>query len=493
MASKLPPTKNQTLVIAPLFLPKSMPPQQDTSHPAPLQLERALGPLTAGALLAGTVIGTGIFLVPSTMARETGSVAGVFLVWLFGAILSLCGAFTYAELGSSLPAAGGEYVFLRKAYGPLWGFLFGWQQIVIGKTGSIAAIGLAASLFLSHLYPPLTEDILTVEGFKVSGMQVLAIGWIALMTFINVFGVGRGGALQALLTALKLGAILGLIGIAFTSGEGSWDHFTATSTATTESPTRGTFIGYGAALAAALWAYDGWNNLTMVSGEIRQPHKTIPRVLIIGILGVAAIYILTNLAYFLILPLEEVQKTQGVAQEVAIRLLGENGGKALTLAAILSTLAALNGAILAGARIFYAMADDGLLYRGLNRLHPRFKTPIRALLLLALLATLLILILGHDKVAFERVLDYALLGTWGFYGLTSIAVIVLRVRHPELPRPYLTVGYPYIPLIFSLVAFLFCCSIALRRPEESLLGLALLLLGVPFYLYFKGSAPQGKP
>jgi len=465
---------------------------QPSSPKRPDELHRALGPLTSGAILAGTVIGTGIFLVPSTMARETGSVAGVFAVWLFGALLTLCGAFTYAELGSSLPEAGGEYTFLRRAYGPIWGFLYGWQQIVIGRTGSIAAIGLAASLFLGYFMGGLDSDILVWGGFAISGLQVAAIVCILFLTFINLFGIARGGTLQSVLTAIKIGAILALVALAFGSSKGSWQNFLVD----TPKPARtltAQLSAFGAALSAALWAYDGWNNLTLVSGEIRDPDRTIPRVLITGILAVAVIYMLANLAYFYILPFQEVQQSQRVAQDVATRLLGSVGGQALTLAAVVSTLAALNGSILSGARIFFAMSRDGLFFKGLSAVHPIHRTPVRALMFQCLFASALILLLGHDKAAFERMLDYALFGTWGFYGLTSLAVIVLRYSHPDLPRPYLTVGYPWVPLIFSAVALLFCISIALRRPEESLMGVLFLLAGLPFYVYWRRRAAIAPP
>jgi len=440
--------------------------------------------LPAAALLAGTVIGTGIFLVPSTMARETGSVVAVFLVWLFGAGLSVCGALTYAELGAALPEAGGEYAFLRKAYGPLFGFLFGWQQIVIGKTGSIAAIGLASSLFLSYLFPELKSDILTVGALNISGIQIVAIGWILLLTLPNLLGVAKGGALQLVLTLLKILAIFALVMLALSYSNGSWLRL-LTEKGVPDPHLGSQWAGWGAALAAALWAYDGWNNVTLVSSEIKNPTKTIPRVLIFGILGVAMIYILTNLAYFYVLPLEEIQTSQHVAQDVATRILGETGGKALTIAAIISTLAALNGAILSGARVFYAMARDGLLFKGLSHIDAVHHTPSRALAVQSLLAALLILLLGHDKAAFERVLDYALFGTWAFYGLTAMAVILLRRSHPDLPRPYRTLGYPWIPLAFSLVALLFCLNIGYRRPTETLMGLVLLVIGLPLYRFFR--------
>lgn len=462
-----------------------------TPHPTP-DLHRALGPLPAAAILAGTVIGTGIFLVPSTIAREVGSVGMVFAIWIVGALLSLAGALTYAELGSAFPAAGGEYVFLRRAYGPLWGFLFGWQQIVIGKTGSIAGMAIALALFLGYFVAGLDQDWLRFESaagvFRLTGLQFVAIAAIAALTAVNMIGVALGGAVQSFLTVLKVAAILALAALVFGSGQGSWEHFQAApGPAATGWMERVTAIG--AALAAALWAYDGWNNLTLVGAEIRDPHRIIPRVLILGVLGVAAVYMLANLAYFYALPFGVVQQSERVAQDAAALALGHWGGTALTLAALVSTLAALNGSILTGARIFYAMAADGLFFRSLAALAPSRRTPARALILQGLLAAGLILIFARDKAAFERLFDYALFGTWGFYGITVLAVIVLRRRHPDLPRPYLTLGYPWIPLVFAGVALLFCLSIALRRPAETAFGLGLLLASLPFYYYWRRRIP----
>lgn len=445
------------------------------------ELDRALGPVASAAILAGTVIGTGIFLVPSTIARETGSVAGVFAIWLFGALLSLAGALSYAELGSTFPAAGGEYVFLRRAYGPVWGFLFGWQQITIGKTGSIAGIAVALAYFLGYFVPGLGEDL---PGFGMTGIQATAIAAIALLTLVNARQVAFGGGVQSLLTALKIGAILALAVLVFGSGNGSWSHFLHPGTPPPDSPVA-RLLAVGAALSAALWAYDGWNNLTLVGSEIREPERTIPRVLILGVLAVAVVYMLTNLAYFYALPFPAVQHSPRVAQDVALAVLGPVGGAALTVAAVISTLATLNGSIMAGGRIFYAMAQDGLLFRALGRLDPVTRTPVLALLAQFGLATALILAFARDKTAFERILDYAMFGTWGFYGITVIAVIVLRYRHPDLPRPYLTLGYPWLPLLFALVALLFCVSIALRRPAETTAGLVLLVISLPFYFFWR--------
>lgn len=452
-----------------------------------LELDRALGWGAAAALLAGTVIGTGIFLVPSTIAREIGSVEGVFFVWIFGGLLSLGGAFSYAELGAAYPEAGGEYVYLRRAYGPLWGFLFGWQQIVIGKTGSIASIATAFALFAHFFVPSMQQSFEMLPAgsvsWQVDGIQLTALSSVLVLTALNYLGIAVGGRIQTVLTLLKVGAILTLAALAIASGRGSWHHFAVSSAMLT--PSAVGLGGFFAALAAALWAYDGWNNLTLVAGEVRNPHRIIPRVLISGIVVVMAVYLLANVAYFFVLPLEAVQRSERVAQDVAAVAFGERGAAAITVAALISTLAALNGAILVGGRVYYAMARDGLFFRHMADLSPVHRTPAKALLLQCVFACALILIFGRDPHAFEHLFTYAIFGLWGFYGITALAVIVLRRRHPHLARPYRTFGYPWVPLIFLMVSAAFCLSMLIERPRETGLGLLFLAAGLPFYAFWR--------
>lgn len=457
-----------------------------------VQLKRALGWLAASALLAGTVIGTGIFLVPSTMAREIGSVEGVFLVWIFGGLLSLAGAFSYAELGAAFPEAGGEYVYLRRAYGPLWGFLFGWQQIVIGKTGSIASIATGFALFLSFFRSELQQQVTLGDAggavLQVNGIQLTALASVVALTAVNYLGIVVGGRVQTALTGVKVAAILGLAALLVASGKGSWSNFSS-GIARQEAASAG-LGGFFAALAAALWAYDGWNNLTLVAGEVRNPGRVIPRVLIFGVASVMAVYLLANVGYFYILPLDAVQRSDRVAQDVAAVAFGGAGAAVITVAALVSTFAALNGAILSGGRVYYAMARDGLFFRHMAELHPFHRTPGNALWLQGLLACALILIFGQDKLAFERLFNFAIFGLWGFYGITALAVIVLRYRQPDLHRPYRTLGYPWVPLSFSAVSAAFCWNMLIDKPQETLLGLAFLATGLPFYAFWRISAPR---
>lgn len=462
---------------------------QGTASPR-TELHRGLGWLSAGALLAGTVIGTGIFLVPSTMAREMGSVTGVFVVWVFGGLLSLAGAFSYAELGASFPEAGGEYVYLRRAYGPIWGFLFGWQQIVIGKTGSIASIATAFALFLSFFEGGLQQTVAGLDDWPawlhLNGIQITAMVAVLLLTAANYLGIAIGGGIQTVLTLLKVAAIVCLALLLLGSEHGSWAHFT--SRAGTDQ-TAGVGLGaFFSALAAALWAYDGWNNLTLVGGEVRDPHRVIPRVLILGVSAVMLVYLLANLAYFYVLPIESVQRTERVAQDAAALAFGDRGAAVITVAALISTFAALNGAILSGCRVYYAMARDGLFFRHMANLHPTHRTPGKALWLQGLLACALILIFGRDQRAFEHLFNYSIFGLWGFYGITACAVIVLRQRHPQLSRPYRTFGYPWIPACFLIVSAAFCLNMLVVKPEETLLGLLFLASGLPFYFYWRSSA-----
>ncbi len=451
---------------------------------APVQLVRGLGLIESSAIVTGSVIGTGIFLVPSTIARETGSVAGVFLVWLIAGLLSLAGALSYAELGAAMPHAGGEYAFLRRAYGPFWGFLFGWQQLVIGKTGAIASIATAFAIFLEYFLEGARGEAVRLPlGFfflSLSDVQIVAIFATVGLTALNYLHIAVSGVMQSLLTLIKIAAILALAGIVLAWGPGHWSNL--------QSPgglvgTHG-WLGYAVALSAALWAYDGWNLLTHVGEEVRDPHRTIPVVLILGMLGVTATYMLTNLAYFYILPLETVVRTERVAQDVALATFGAWGGAVITLIAAVSTLATLNVSILTGARVSYAMARDGLFFRPLADIHPVHRTPAKGLFLQCLAAVALILILGRHKDAFERLFNFAMFGTWLFYGITALAVIVLRRRYPDLPRPYRALGYPWVPLIFAAAAAVFCFGMILSRPADTLLGLALLAGGVPFYWYW---------
>jgi APA family basic amino acid/polyamine antiporter len=450
-----------------------------------LELKRDLGVWSAAAIVVGTVIGSGIFLVPSSMVKSVGSPVMVFAVWIFGGLLSLFGALSYAELAAALPQAGGEYVYLREAYGPLWGFLYGWTQMWVAKSGSIATLATGFFIYLANFRPELEHTWLIVplpigeagQPLEIRYGQVLAMGVIAVLALINYFGVRVGGDVQVLFTLVKVALIAAIILIGLGSGAGSGANYQSST------PAPGGITGFFAALIAALWAYDGWNNVSMVAGEVRNPQKNLPRALIVGTLAVIAIYLLTNLAYFYVMPASAVASTDRVAGEMMRRILGPRGAGAVSIAAMISIFAALNGSILSGARVPFAMARDGLFFRRVGFVHPGHRTPSVSILVLTGWAALLVLSGRYDQLY-----TYVIFASVILYGMATASVIVLRFKRPEMPRPYRTLGYPLVPILFVLGIACLVISTLWHSPRESLMGLVLIALGLPFYFYWKRRA-----
>jgi APA family basic amino acid/polyamine antiporter len=448
----------------------------------PVELKRDLGAWGAASIVVGTVIGSGIFLVPSTMIQAVGSPKMVFLVWVAGGLLSVFGALTYAELAAALPEAGGEYVFLREAYGPFWGFLYGWTQMWVAKSGSIATLATAFFYYLANFRPDLERVFYTIPlplgarggPLEVRYGQFLAMAVILLLAGVNYFGVKFGGWVQIAVTVTKLGLILTIVVIGLGSGQGSAAHYQSGIAVP------GGAGGFFVALVAALWAYDGWNNVSMVSSEIRNPQRSLPLALILGTLTVLAVYLLTNAAYFFVLPATQVAASNRVAADMMRQILGNRGADAVSIAAMVSIFAALNGSLLSGARVPYAMARDGLFFRSVSRVNPRYHTPGVSILALSLWSALLVL-----SGRYEQLFTYVIFASWILYGMTAASVVVLRWKRPELVRPYRTVGYPVLPVLFVLGAGCVVFFTLRQSPRESILGLALILLGFPFYLHWK--------
>ena len=446
------------------------------------ELRRELGPWAASAIVVGSVIGSGIFLVPKTMVSNVGSPEMVFVVWIFGGILSLAGALSYAELAAALPEAGGEYVYLREAYGPLWGFLYGWAQIWVLRGGSIATLATGFFYYLANFRPELEGVLGSIPvplgpgggPIEVRYGQILAMSVILVLAVINYMGVKFGGGVQVAATVVKIGLIGAIVVIAFAGGAGSSANYSSTVAAS------GGVGGFFGALVAALWAYDGWNNVNMVSSEVKQPQRNLPLALIAGTVVVIAVYLMANLAYFWVLPAREVAQTDRVAAEMMRRILGGPGAGAVSIAAMISIFAALNGSILSGARVPYAVARDGYFFPPLARVHPVHRTPGLALLALCGWSSLLVLSGRYDQL-----FTYVIFASWIMYAMTTAGVIVLRRKRPDLPRPYRTLGYPVVPVLFVLVAVCLVISTLFQSPRESLMGLVLIILGLPFYFYWR--------
>jgi APA family basic amino acid/polyamine antiporter len=444
------------------------------------ELKRDLGLWGAISIVVGTVIGSGIFLVPRTMIRNVGTPEFVFLVWIVGGLLSLAGALTYAELAAAMPEAGGEYVFLTEAYGPIWGYLYGWTQMWVAKSGSIATLATGFFLYLANFWPSLEVVMFKATlpfgyPFEIRYGQLLAMALIMGLAGLNYIGVKVGGRIQIIVTVLKVG----LIGFVIMAGV----FFGPRGGAVASAPqTHLTLSGFIAALVAALWAYDGWNNVSMVSSEIKNPRRYLPLALIGGTLAVAGIYLAANFAYFHVLTGAEVAESPRVAAVMMQRLFGGWGANAVSIAAMISIFAALNGSILTGSRVPYAMARDGLFFRSMAAVNPHFHTPGVATMGLSAWGAVLVLSGKYEDLA-----DFVIFGSWILYTMTTAAVIVLRKKKPDMPRPYHTWGYPIVPLFFVAAALLIEGVTVINQPWQSGLGIVLILIGIPFYFYWKKS------
>jgi APA family basic amino acid/polyamine antiporter len=450
------------------------------------ELRRDLGIWAALAIVVGTVIGSGIFRVPQSMILNVGTPRMVFLVWVAGGALSLAGALTYAELAAAMPGAGGEYVYLTEAYGPIWGFLYSWTQMWVAKSGSIATLATAFFEYTAHFVPQFEQIWFRAGPFSIKYGQVFALGLILLLGGINYLGVRLGGDLQVAVTAVKIGLIAFVIMAGLLYSHPIYSQ-TAQVAAAGELPsTPPIFAGFIAALVGALWAYDGWNNVGMVASEIRNPQRNLPVALIGGTLAVIAIYMLANSAYFRVLSPAEVGAHKLVAAEMMQRIQGPAGASAVSIAAMISIFAALNGSILTGARVPYAAARDGLFFRSAARVHPAFHTPGVSILMLSAWSSVLVL-----SGKYEELFDFVIFGSWILYAMATASVFVLRRTRPDLPRPYHTLGYPVVPLLFLIGATVLEISTLWTKPKESIAGIVLILMGLPFYFYWRSLISNG--
>ncbi|MEO8025127.1 MAG: amino acid permease, partial [Bryobacteraceae bacterium] len=446
------------------------------------ELRRDLGPWAAAAIVVGTTIGSGIFLVPTDMVQAVGSVHMVFLVWIVGGLMTLFGALTYAELAAAMPGAGGEYVYLNAAYGPFFGFIYGWTQMWVAKAASIATLATGFFGYLANFAPGLTGVWLTIPvpigpnggPFEIRYGQLLAISVVLFLGGVNYVGVKVGGNVQVFVTILKIILIGGLIGFGLFGGAGN------TANLSSSVPAPGGFTGFFAALVAALWAYDGWNNGVMVGSEIKNPQRNLPLTLVFGTLAIMGIYLAANIAYFYVLSGAEVAAAEEgrVAAVMMRHVMGPVGASLVSVAAMLSIFAALNGSILSGSRVPYAMARDGYFFASAARVHPQFRTPFVSIILLSVWSSLMVL-----SGRYKELYTIVIFPSWVLYGMTAAAAIVLRKKRPDMPRPYRVVGYPVVPVLFVIVASILVYATLQGSPRESAIGLVLIAAGLPFYFH----------
>jgi APA family basic amino acid/polyamine antiporter len=449
------------------------------------ELARDLKLSHAGAIVVGTIIGSGIFLVPTEMMQAVGSARIVYLAWIVGGLLSFFGALTYAELGAMKPQAGGEYVYVRDAYGPLAGFLYSWTWFLIAKPASIATIttGLVRILETFSVFSFFSRACI-VHPLAVTYGQLVAIAATILISGLNYIGVRRAGEFQFLFTLLKVAIILGIVAVGFSYRGGTWSNF-----ATEFAGAKGGVAGFFAALVAALWAYDGWNDLNMVAGEIRNPQRNIPLSLIWGVATVGALYILVNAAVQYVLPAAAIAGSERPASDAVALVLGRAGASLVSAGMAVSMLVTLNGTIMSGARVPFATARDGYFFKAIAQVHPRFHTPSISIVVQCGLAIVLLLFGG----SFRQFFSLAIFAEWLFYMIAGSTVFVFRRRDPQAERPYRVWGYPVVPAVFVLVSAALLYYTFTDNLKMSELGCLAILAGVPVFYFFASRRPTAVP
>lgn len=455
------------------------------------QLKRSLGLPSAIMIVMGSIIGSGIFLTPQSIAA-TVQVPGLMIwVWIVSGLLTLAGALTNAEIASEITDTGGQYVYFRVLYRDWMAFLYGWTSFVVYQTASIAAIAVAFAKYLEY-FVPLPHLNANLEAWHVPftsiaplddiGVKLVAVAAIMFLAGVNYLGVQLGTYVQNFLLILKVIAIGGIIILAFAAGEGSVANFFPLW----GEPASGNFFGaIGVAMIATLWCYDGWNNLTYIAGEIKEPQKNIPRALVLGTLAIILIYVLTNLAYLYVLPIAEIAKSDLVAADAMQRVFGAQGGAITAVIVMISTFGIVNTTTLTTARLYFAMAKDKLFFANFADVHPKYRTPGKAIMIQGVWSALLTF-----SGTYDQLFTYVVFAGWIFYVLGGFGIFILRRKNPNAQRPYRVPGYPLVPILFIIVATWFVLNTIIEQTADSMVGLLLVVAGIPFYLYWKKQVQQ---
>jgi basic amino acid/polyamine antiporter, APA family len=459
------------------------------------ELTRGVGAWAAIAVNVTNMIGAGVFFKTRVMTCNVGSAKVVMLVWIAAGLLSLAGAFSYSEIAAMMPEAGGDYVYLRRAYGRLVGFLFGWMAFGVFRTGAQAALAMGLAIFMNVALGGALQGW-HIDGeiaglhLQFSGLTAVALATIWTVALINCATVSTGGRTALLVTIAKIALVLG-VGIgAFLFARGDWTHFEGSglsgSCEGVAAHARGGMAGFGAAMLGALWAYDGWNNVAPLAGEIREPQRNLPRAFVGGTLVVATLYVFVNAAYYYVLsPVEiaGIPTSTSVATEVLKRFLGPVAVSLTAIAMMVSSFGSLHASVLSSSRIPFAMAREGLFFEGLSTLSPRSNVPVRAIVAQAVWGSVL-----AASGTYDTLTDSVIFASWLFYGLATASLFVLRHTMPDAPRPYRALGYPVIPALFVFAAAGLIVNTFIATPRQALQGVAVLLLGLPFYWYWSRQA-----
>ena len=452
-----------------------------------LGLVRGLSLLDCVLLLVGGIIGSSIFLTAKDIAGVLPHPILFLGVWVLGAVISLFACFAFAELGGMFPDSGGQYVYMREAYGDLVAFLYGWMIFTVSNGGSIAALSVASASYLGLVIPALSSDhvILSVAGFVLTRVHVMALLAIAFVTWVNVIGLREGALLQNIATWAKFAAMAAFIFLGFTIGKGSWSHFATGGPAATRGLMAGLSSGqllsaFGVALIAVFWAYDGWIYITWVSGEVKDPQRNIPRGMLLGVIAVGVIYVAMNMTYVYAMPITEIAKHETIAHAAATALFSPAAATWLSALIAVSCFGAMASCALSGARVYYAMAKDGAFFHKMGEVHPKWRTPAFALISQGILAGVLTLSGGYKNL-YEYVMFMMVLS----YTLGVGCLFILRRKQPSRARPYRCTGYPWLPALYVIIGAVWTVNTLMERPGPSLWGAFIVLAGIPLYVYWK--------
>ncbi len=457
------------------------------AKPRPGELVRGLGLLDATTLIVGSVIGSGIFFAPSIMAGYLQSPGLLLGLWVLGGFLTLAGALSYGEMAAAMPRAGGQYVFLSEAFSPLWGFLYGWTFLLAINTGFVAAVSVAFAKTLGFFFPGIGEAhaFVSFGSFAFTTAQAVALLVIAVLTWLNVTGLRTGALVQNVFTVAKVAAVAVLVVLALATGRGDSANFRPLMGLELggEGVKLGLFAALALAMSKALFAYDAWQSVTFAAEEVRDPERNLPRALILGPLGIMAVYCSAVMVYLYLVPITEMASVpeNRIATEAAVRMIGAAGGAFIAVAILISTFGCVNGLTLSGARVVFAMARDGLFFRRVAAVHPEYRTPAAALVLHGIVAGLLTL-----TGTYSDLLTLTAFSSLLFNVLTVVGLFVLRRKRSDLNRPYRVWGHPWLPALYVLVSLFFLVYIPVADPRNAGMGLVLTALGVPAYLYWKG-------
>lgn len=453
------------------------------AEPSKNDLIRGLSATDATLITVGSVLGTGAFLTTADVARALPHAGLILLAWICGGMLAIAGALSYAELGTMMPRAGGPYHFLKEAYGPLFGFLKGWVDFLVIMSGGLAAIAVGFGEYLGSFVPffstrnvLMTADILG-HAWKLSGGALAGVLAILFFTVTSMVGLRESALLQNVLTVLKIGAMLSLALLGFFVAPTAAPDYVATAMPAS------LVSAFGVAMIGVLWTFDGWYGMTYLGGEMKEPSKDLPRGMLAGVGIVTLIYVLLNVVYLRALPVSEMPAHPRIAEAAAIALFGAGAGRLVTAAVMMSAFGCIGSTILYSTRTYLPMARDGVFFKSLAVVHPRWHTPAACILAQGAW-TILLTISG----TYEALYTYVVVVLFLFHAATGLAVFVLRFRKPEWPRPYRVTGYPLVPAVFVLTSLAFVLNSLIERPTESLFGFGILLLGLPAYWYWRRTA-----